>query len=225
MFKLTIIVILSLGWAITVHSQELLVGGDPRILINGETLETLWEEGGFTEGAAAGPDGNMYFSDFAQPFESGPARVMRFNPNSGKTSVFCPDSGMGNGLMFTRSGELMGCCASPLKGHRALVHFLPDGKFRPYVGAGINYTITYAENAQRSLENILGPTKVTADNSLGWAVQAGFDYELNERWFLNFDVKYITINVDMKLDSGGTIRCIDQGIDPVVIGVGIGYRF
>jgi outer membrane protein len=104
-------------------------------------------------------------------------------------------------------------------------HFLPDGKFRPYVGAGINYTITYAENAQRSLENILGPTKVTADNSLGWAVQAGFDYELNERWFLNFDVKYITINVDMKLDSGGTIRRIDQGIDPVVIGVGIGYRF
>ena len=128
MLKWTIIVILTLGCARAVRAQELLVEGDARILINGETLETLWEEGGFTEGAAAGPDGNMYFSDFAQPFESGPARVMRFNPNSGKTSVFCPDSGMGNGLMFTRGGDLMGCCASPLQGHRALVHFLADGK-------------------------------------------------------------------------------------------------
>jgi hypothetical protein len=130
MFKMTVFIALTFVWNITVHSQELLIEGDQRILINDEALETLWEEGGFTEGAAAGPDGNMYFSDFAQPFESGPARVMRFNPSTDKTNVFCPDSGMGNGLMFTRGGDLMGCCASPLKGHRALVNFLPDGKVK-----------------------------------------------------------------------------------------------
>ena len=130
MFKFIVILGLTLGWTISVFSQKLLIEGDRRILINGESLETLWEEGGFTEGAAAGPDGNMYFSDFAQPFESGPARVMMFNPHTGKTTVFCPDSGMGNGLMFTRAGDLMGCCASPLNGHRALVHFLPDGKVK-----------------------------------------------------------------------------------------------
>jgi len=135
MFKLTIIGLLTLGWATTAHSQQLLVKGDPRILINGESLETLWEDGGFTEGAAAGPDGNIYFSDFAQPFESGPARVMRFDPSSGETSVFCPDSGMGNGLMFTRSGDLMGCCASPLQGHRALVHFATDGSVNVVVNS------------------------------------------------------------------------------------------
>ena len=130
MFKLTVIVALTFGWTMNAHSQQLLIKGDRQIMINGETLKTLWEEGGFTEGAAAGPDGNMYFSDFAQPFESGPARVMMFNPGTGKTNVFCPDSGMGNGLMFTRGGDLMGCCASPLKGHRALVNFLPDGKVK-----------------------------------------------------------------------------------------------
>jgi gluconolactonase len=32
--------------------------------------------------------------------------------------------------MFTRDGDLMGCCASPLNGHRALVHFLPNGKVK-----------------------------------------------------------------------------------------------
>lgn len=104
-------------------------------------------------------------------------------------------------------------------------HFRPDGDFRPYVGAGINYTFNYAENAQRPLENILGPTSISADNSLGWAVQAGFDYAIDERWFINVDVKYIDISVDMTLNSRGTIRHIDQGINPVIIGVGFGYRF
>lgn len=103
-------------------------------LIEGEELETLWEEGGFTEGAAAGPDGAIYFSDFAQPFDSGPARVHRFDPQTGETKVHVPDSGMGNGLMFTRDGRLMGCCASPLGGHRALVEFKADGTVKVIVG-------------------------------------------------------------------------------------------
>ena len=111
-------------------AEELTISGGEGIFIQGEVLETLWEEGGFTEGAAAGPNGNMYFSDFAQPFDSGPARVMKFDPRTGKTAVYCPDSGMGNGPMFTRDGRLLGCCASPLGGHRALVEFKKDGSVK-----------------------------------------------------------------------------------------------
>lgn len=106
---------------------------DPPIFSAKPTLETLWEKGGFTEGAAAGPDGCLYFSDFAQPFDARPARVMKFDPQSGETSVYCADSGMGNGLMFTRDGRLIGCCASPLGGHRALVEYLPDNKVKVLV--------------------------------------------------------------------------------------------
>ena len=114
-------------------AADLKVTGDPKIVPTDATLETLWTEGGFTEGAAAGPDECIYFSDFAQPFDSGPARVMKFDPQTMKISVYCPDSGMGNGLMFTRDGRLIGCCASPLGGHRALVEFLPDGSVKPLV--------------------------------------------------------------------------------------------
>lgn len=116
-----------------VTAADLTISGDSRIVPASAQLETLWEEGGFTEGAAAGPDGNIYFSDFAQPFDSGPARVMKFDPRTKAVSVHCPDSGMGNGLMFTRDGRLIGCCASPLGGHRALVEFLPDGSVKPIV--------------------------------------------------------------------------------------------
>ncbi len=129
---LAVLVALSLPVS-SAMTAELSVTGDSTIVVADSKLETLWAEGGFTEGAAAGPDGCIYFSDFAQPFDSGPARVMKFDPQTKKISVYCPDSGMGNGLMFTRDGRLIGCCASPLGGHRALVEFLPDGSVKPLV--------------------------------------------------------------------------------------------
>ena len=104
---------------------------DPKGLVADDALEVLWEEGGFTEGAAAGPDGAMYFSDFAQPFDARPARIMKFDPASGNTTIHCADSKMGNGLMFTRDGRLLACCASPLGGARALVEITPDGNVKP----------------------------------------------------------------------------------------------
>ena len=96
-------------------------------------LETLWEEGGFTEGAAAGPDGLMYFSDFAQPFDSRPARIMKFDPKTGEMTIHCHDSKMANGLMFDRNARLLACCASPIGGQRALVEITPEGTVRPVV--------------------------------------------------------------------------------------------
>lgn len=114
--------------------DKLLDGGGPFNLIPREAkLETLWEQGGFTEGAAAGPDGKIYFSDFAQPFDSRPARVMRFDPAGGRTSVHSADSKMANGLMFDAKGRLIACCASPLGGRRGLVEILADGQTKTIV--------------------------------------------------------------------------------------------
>lgn len=104
-------------------------------------------------------------------------------------------------------------------------HFDTGTGFKPYVGAGINYTIAYSENASRSLEAVLGPTSVRAGDSLGWALQAGVDYFFNDRWFVNLDVKYIDISLDVTLNSQGTIRTTEVDINPVVVGIGIGYRF
>jgi outer membrane protein len=105
-------------------------------------------------------------------------------------------------------------------------HFMPDQKIRPYIGAGINYTIMYAEDADSSLETALGgSTDVSLDNSFGWAVQAGVDIELDERWFVNVDVKYVAISSDVTLTTGSTKRTADVDINPIIVGVGIGYRF
>ena len=104
-----------------------------KIIPDGAKLEALWEEGGFTEGVAAGPDGLMYFSDFAQPFNARPARIMKFHPKTGETKIHSKDSKMANGQMFDRKGRLLACCASPLGGKRALVEVLSDGSLKTIV--------------------------------------------------------------------------------------------
>lgn len=105
-------------------------------------------------------------------------------------------------------------------------HFMPKSSIRPYVGAGINYTISYGEKASSSLEAALGgPTTIKLGNSVGWALQAGVDYDVGENWFLNADIKYIDMSMDADIITGGTTRTAKVGISPIIFGLGFGYRF
>lgn len=95
-------------------------------------------------------------------------------------------------------------------------HLNPNGQFRPYVGAGINYTIFYSEDAG-SLSDI------SYDNGFGYAFQAGFDFGLNEHWALNADVKKLYLNTDVSINGGGVTADVD--LNPWVFGAGLAYRF
>ena len=97
----------------------------------------------------------------------------------------------------------------------AQYHVTGLGAFKPYVGAGINYT-------RFSSVNVLGGGADVKRNSWGPALQVGFDYALDKNWSLNFDVKKVYIKTDV-LAAGvkaGTFK-----VDPVLVGVGVGYRF
>ncbi len=98
-------------------------------------------------------------------------------------------------------------------------HFNPDGTVKPYVGAGINYTNFY----DISLGNpVTGPLKVS-QNSWGPAVQIGLDYKVTNQIYLNADIKKTWIETDVSTATGlplGTLK-----INPLVFGVGAGYRF
>lgn len=98
-------------------------------------------------------------------------------------------------------------------------HFDPAGKFSPYVGAGVNYTIFYNVDAGRA-------RSVDYENSFGFALQAGVDIALQGKWFLNLDVKKLWLNTTATVDAGlGTLIKADVDIDPWIVGVGFGYRF
>ncbi|MCK5749846.1 MAG: OmpW family protein [Oricola sp.] len=104
-------------------------------------------------------------------------------------------------------------------------HFNPAGKLRPYAGVGVNWTIFYSDGASNALVDAIGPTTVHLDDSVGVAFQAGVDFDLTDRWFVNLDVKYIDIDTTATLNTGGSINTVDVEIDPIVAGVGVGLRF
>ena len=107
----------------------------------------------------------------------------------------------------------------------AQYHFAPSGKVRPYVGAGVNYTLFHSEKATNAFEAAAGQTNVKMKSSFGWAGQVGVDIDLNERMFLNLDVKYIDIDTRATLVTTnlGT-QSVKVSLDPLVFGVGVGFR-
>jgi outer membrane protein len=108
----------------------------------------------------------------------------------------------------------------------AQYHFLPDAPVRPYVGAGVNYTLFYSEDASGALESTVGQTKVHMSDSFGWAAQAGVDIDLNDRLFLNIDVKYIDIDTTARLSTTAVgVQKVHIDLDPLVFGIGVGMRF
>jgi gluconolactonase len=63
--------------------------------------------GGLTEGPAVAPDGSIYFSDI--PVGKDKGMILRFDPKTGKTTVFSEDSKKSNGLKFDARGFLIAC--------------------------------------------------------------------------------------------------------------------
>jgi len=125
------LIVLTLG--IILIAAQLHADDTNSIVPGGAEVETLWTDGGFTEGAAAGPDGAIYFSDFLQPFSQGKSRVMRFDPETRKVSVHSANSRMANGLMFDAQGRLIACCACAYGGLNALAEIQSDGSLLPIV--------------------------------------------------------------------------------------------
>ncbi len=93
----------------------------------GAKVEVVWNDGEFTEGPTVAADGAILFSDIGD-------RIMRFDPTSGKTTVFREPSGRSNGLMFDRRGRLV-ACESAGGGGRRLSITEPNGRVRSLAGA------------------------------------------------------------------------------------------
>jgi len=94
-------------------------------------------------------------------------------------------------------------------------HFTGLQGFKPYVGAGINYT-------DISKVNILSGAATLDSHSWGGALQAGVDFPIDKNWSINLDVKKIYIKSDVYVGgaSVGTLK-----LNPLAASVGIGYRF
>lgn len=106
----------------------------------------------------------------------------------------------------------------------AQYHFYPtqDKVFKPYIGAGINYTIFYNVKSGDVAD-------VKYDNALGYAAQLGFDLMLNEQFFINFDAKRLFLKTDVTVDASNLAPDLSipakVDINPWLLGIGLGYKF
>jgi outer membrane protein len=102
----------------------------------------------------------------------------------------------------------------------AQYHFTDLGAFKPYVGAGINYTIFgnrqnfYGGGAGLQIE----------PSSVGFVGQVGMDYMLDKNWGLNLDVKYATMATNVQAVSGGA-NLGKLTLNPWMPAVGVTYKF
>lgn len=94
-------------------------------------------------------------------------------------------------------------------------HFDNFADFKPYVGAGLNYT-------QITQVNLLDGGANINSHSWGGALQAGIDFAIDKNLSFNIDIKKLSLKTDVFV--GGANRGVLK-LDPTLIGVGLGYRY
>ncbi|MBI5921613.1 MAG: OmpW family protein [Betaproteobacteria bacterium] len=100
-------------------------------------------------------------------------------------------------------------------------HFTPDADFRPYVGAGINYT-RFSSVSLPVVNAATNANSTLSKSSVGGSLQIGFDYKIAQNVFINVDIKKVYMDTDLKV--GGT-KVSTVTTDPVLVGIGVGMRF
>ncbi|MES0026584.1 MULTISPECIES: OmpW family protein [unclassified Mesorhizobium] len=97
-------------------------------------------------------------------------------------------------------------------------HFTSFGAFKPYVGAGVNYTIFFNQDVGSA-------DALNVKNTFATALQVGFDYMVDQHWGVNFDVKKLFLKPDFDVTVDGTKLTGKAELDPWLIGAGLTYRF
>lgn len=95
-----------------------------------------------------------------------------------------------------------------------LQYHFDAGSFKPYIGAGINYTRFTGADLPAGVD--------IKRDSFGGALQVGVDIPLSGNMYLNLDVKKILISTDV---SAGGVNLGSFKVDPTLVGVGLGWRF
>ena len=104
-------------------------------------------------------------------------------------------------------------------------HFTDFGAFKPYVGAGINYTI-FGNRNNFSFSGISNALTVD-QNSVGFVGQIGADYMFDKNWGMNVDLKYATMstNVNGSGAASGVGNIGKLTLNPLMPAIGVTYKF
>ncbi|MCM2338223.1 MAG: outer membrane beta-barrel protein [Lysobacter sp.] len=100
----------------------------------------------------------------------------------------------------------------------SLQYHFGQGKVKPFVGAGVNYTKFFSEETSGALEG----ADLELDASWGLAAHAGVDFKVGDKGAIRVDARWIDIDTDVSVEGEklGTVN-----IDPLVYGVAYVFSF
>lgn len=131
-------------------------------------------------------------------------------------------SGIPASAALTGKGSLAGLPIGKTKYGPAIlslqIHVPSVGGLSPYVGVGVGRVLFFNENGG-ALDNF------NLDDAWAPALQAGFRYRLNENWLANVDVRYVPFKSDVSGLLGGAPVNASVEVDPVLVNVGVAFRF
>lgn len=97
-------------------------------------------------------------------------------------------------------------------------HPMEHGTLRPYLGVGAAHIIL------RNIEK-RSDLNVRFDDPTGLVVDGGFRLRLSDKWSVIADARYIAIETRTKATFVGTNAVTELHVRPLIVGVGVGYRF
>lgn len=100
----------------------------------------------------------------------------------------------------------------------SLQYHFGNGPVKPFVGAGVNFTLFMSEETTGALAG----NDISLSNSYGLAAHAGIDFEVSERGSIRVDARWIDIDTDVEL-NGTEIGTVN--IDPLVYGAAYVIKF
>jgi outer membrane protein len=104
--------------------------------------------------------------------------------------------------------------------------FDENSKWRPYIGAGVNYTAFYDRNSTAQGNAASGgPTRLSLTSSVGPVGTAGLAYNIANHWNLYASYSISQVRTKLNADTAGVIRTTHISFGPQALVVAVGYSF
>lgn len=103
----------------------------------------------------------------------------------------------------------------------SLQYHFGEGKVKPFVGIGLNYTRFFSTKS----EGAIAGTDLELSDSWGLAGHLGIDFQVSEKAAIRIDYRKIDIDTDVNLNGAdlGTNNTVN--IDPSVYGIAYVFQF
>ena len=106
----------------------------------------------------------------------------------------------------------------------AQYHVKVYGDWDPYVGLGLTWIMPFYKLSDDLGE--AGFEELEFEGGAGVVAQVGVNYQLDNRWYVNLDLRYLGASLEARLSTEDEdYPPVTLDIEPFVVGLGFGYRF